>query len=217
MSAHSRNDELKSLRGKTAIVGSAMAGLGKAPAGRNFMELAGEVCVRAAESAGVQLHEVDGIFGASMSRLMWTIDLAEYLGIDPTYCDGTQLGGSSFESHCMSAALALEAGLCNVALICFSATTRSMRGPWPQLREPDLHQDPYRAEGLSTYAMATARHMHEYGTSREQLAEVAVTARRWAQLNPLATKRDPLTIEDVINAPSVSTPLTVRDCCLISD
>jgi acetyl-CoA acetyltransferase len=217
MSIESKNDQLTSLRGKAAMVGSALAGLGKAPAGRNFMELAGEVCVRAAQSAGVHIHEVDGIFGASMARMLWTVDLAEYLGIDPAYCDGTQLGGSSFESHCMSAALALDAGLCHVALICFSATTRSMRGPWPNLREPDLHQDPYHAEGLSTYAMVAARHMHEFGTSREQLAQVAVAARHWAQLNPLASKREPLSIEDVINSPSVSSPLTVRDCCLISD
>jgi acetyl-CoA acetyltransferase len=104
-----------------------------------------------------------------------------------------------------------------VALISFGATTRSGRGPWPHIREPDPHLDSYGAEGLHTYAMATQRHMHEFGTTREQLSAVAVAARDWARLNPAAFKRDPLTIDEASASRMVAPPLRAADCCLITD
>ncbi|BBE33282.1 acetyl-CoA acetyltransferase [Sphingosinicella microcystinivorans] len=206
-----------SVRGKAAMVSAATAGIGKVGPNRSFMEIAALASVAALGRCGLSVKDVDGLFGVSMSRLMWGVDFAEYLGIDPSYCEGTQLGGSSFEAHCLNAALALEAGLCNVALIAFGATTRSGRGPWPQVREPDPYLDAYRAEGLHTYAMATQRHMHEFGTTREQLSEVAVAARQWAKLNPEAFMRDDLSLADVSQSRLVSSPLRLGDCCLITD
>jgi acetyl-CoA acetyltransferase len=199
------------------MVAAATAGTGVAPAGASFMELAGQATLSALAQIGLSARDVDGVFGCSMSRLLWPIDFAEYMGIRPSFCDGTQIGGASFQAHALSAALALEAGLCSVALIVFGATTRSKRGPWPNLREPDLYLDPYEAEGLHTYAMAAERHMHEFGTTRDQLSAPAVAARQWAQLNPEAFKRDPLTADAVAQSKIIALPLTVADCCLITD
>lgn len=205
------------LRGAAAMVGAATAGIGRAPAGTNFMELAGAASFEALASCGLSVKDVDGLFGTSMSRFMWPVDFAEYMGINPRYCDSTQIGGSSFECHALSAALALRAGLCNVALITFGATTRSGKGPWPHVREFDPHLDLYKAEGLHTYAMAAQRHMHEFGTTRDQLSAVAVSGRAWAALNPEAFKREPLTLAEVAASRPVATPLRALDCCLITD
>ncbi len=205
------------LRGQAAMVGAATVGVGRAPPGTTFMELAGEASLRALAGCGLSLRDVDGLFGVSMSRLMWTIDFAEYLGLQPRFSDSSQIGGSSFEAHCLSAAMALDAGLCDVALIVFGATTRSGRGPWPQIREPDGRLDPYGLEGLHTYAMATQRHMLEYGTTRDQLSAVAVSARDWARLNPEAFRREPLTREEVSASRLIASPLLAGDCCLVTD
>jgi acetyl-CoA acetyltransferase len=209
---------MNDLRGKAAMVGAATAGMGKAPEDQTLMELGAETARAALARAGLRLSDVDGVFGVSMARLMWTVDLSEYLGLDPRFVDGTQLGGGSFEAHCLSAAMALDAGMCDVALICFSAKTRSERGPWPNIRgDLDPYYGPFGAEGMTTYAMAAARHMHEYGTTREQMAAVAVAARQWANENPKAFYQGDLTIEDVISSKMITSPLTVRDCCLITD
>jgi acetyl-CoA acetyltransferase len=205
------------IRGSAAMVGAATAGIGKAPPGSTHMELAAQASVDALKSCGLSVKDVDGLFGSSMSRYMWPVDFAEYLGISPSYCDSTQVGGSSFELYCLSAALALQAGLCNVALIAFGATTRSGKGPWPTVREFDPHLDLYKMEGLHTYAMATQRHMHEFGTTRDQLSAVAVSARAWARLNPEAFKRDPLTLADVAASRPIASPLRALDCCLVTD
>lgn len=207
---------LHDLRGRAAMVGTGLAGMGVAE-NETYFEIAARAAALAVADAGLSLRDVDGIFGCSMGRLLWPVELAEYLGIRPDFCDGTQIGGGSFEAHALSAALALDAGLCNVALICFGATTRSRRGPWPNVRDYDAYLDPYNAQGLHTYAMATQRHMFEFGTTREQLAAAAISARKWAALNPQAFKRDELTFEQVLASPMVSTPITVADCCLITD
>lgn len=206
------------LRAKSAIVGAATAGIGDAPSDASLMEIAADAAHAAVARAGFRLGDVDGVFGASMARQMWPVDVVEYLGLDPRFCDGTQLGGSSFEAHCLSAAMALDAGLCDVALICFAATTRRDRGPWPTIRsDPDHYLGPFQAEGLTTYAMAAARHMHEFGTTREQMASVAVAARQWANTNPQAFRQGELTIDDVLSSRIITSPLTARDCCLITD
>lgn len=208
---------MKELRGATAMIGASTRGIGVVGPDVNVMELAGEAALKAADNAGVELSEVDGVFGAIAERLFFPNDLAEYLGLNPSFCDGTQIGGSSLEAHCISAAMALNAGLCNVALICYASTVRSQKGPWPISREPSLHIDPYQTSTITSYAMAAARHMHDYGTTREQLASVATSARAWATKNPEAYKRDPLTITDVIEAKPVASPFTIADCCLVTD
>lgn len=204
------------LRGKAAIIGAGIAGIGDA-SGLNYFEITAEAVFAALEGTGLALTDIDGVFGASMARMLWPVEISEYLGLNPVYCDGTQIGGSSFEAHAISAAMALDAGLCEVALICFGATTRSMRGPWPAFRDTDPYLDPYQIEGLHTYAMAMQRHMHEYGTRREDFADVAVAARQWASLNPSAFRRGPLDREEVLGKRLIASPLTSADCCLVTD
>ena len=148
----------------------------------------------------------------------------EHLGIKPTFIDSTMLGGSSFVAHLMPAIQALESGQCNAVLVCYGSTQRTSTvsraeiGNARRKLDPQPYEAPYNPlNPLSSYALVAARHMHQYGTRREHLAEVAVAARRWAQLNPEATQRDPLTIEEVLSSRMVSDPLSVRDCCLVTD
>ena len=119
----------------------------------------------------------------------------------------------------MWAALALEAGLCDAVLIAYGSNQRSASGGLVSSgAAPFPYEQTYKPRNPpSSYALAAARHMHDYGTTREHLAEVAVAARKWAHLNPDAFARDSLTIEDVLAARMVSDPLTVRDCCLVTD
>lgn len=128
-------------------------------------------------------------------------------------------GGSSFVNYLTSATMALDAGLCDVALIVYGSNQRTASGRLVTASRPPAYEAPYNPRyPISAYAMAAARHMHEYGTTREQLADVAVAARAWAQRNPPeAFERGPLTREDVLGARMVGDPLTVRDCCLVTD
>jgi acetyl-CoA acetyltransferase len=118
----------------------------------------------------------------------------------------------------------LIAGDCKAVLVCYGSTQRSGAvdraavGRMRQVLDPQPYETPYQPmQPISAYALATARHMHQYGTTRRQLAEVAVAAREWARLNPAAYSQDPLSIDDVIGARKVCDPLTVRDCCLLTD
>lgn len=140
------------------------------------------------------------------------------LGIRPRYSDATNMGGSSFVSHLFHAASAVEAGLCEVALIAYGSTQRSASGRLVSGSETLTYEAPYRPRyPVSAYALAASRHMHEYGTTREQRAEVAVAAREWAELNPKAFVRDDLSVEYVLRSRMVSSPLSVLDCCLVTD
>ncbi len=128
------------------------------------------------------------------------------------------MDGSSFVSHLFHAAAAVEAGLCEVALIAYGSTQRSVSGRLVSGSETLTYEAPYRPRyPVSAYALAASRHMHEYGTTREQLAEVAVAAREWAKLNPKAFVRDDLSVEYVLRSRMVSSPLSVLDCCLVTD
>jgi acetyl-CoA acetyltransferase len=128
------------------------------------------------------------------------------------------VGGSSFEYHVAQAAGAIELGLCNVVVIAYGSTQRSVGRKQASVRESNPYETPFKPFlPASAYALAASRHMHQFGTTREQLAAVAVAAREWAQLNPKAWEKKPLTISDVLNARMVSYPLTVRDCCLVTD
>ena len=143
---------------------------------------------------------------------------SEYLGIRPRFTDSTTLGGSSFVSHITPAALALEAGLCDVVLIAYGSNQRSATGRLVSNSYPDAYEGPYNLrQPITSYALAASRHMHQYGTTREQLAEVAVAARAWARLNPEAFMRGPLSIDDVLASRMISDPLSKSDCCLVTD
>lgn len=205
------------LRGKTAVIGVGQAGLGEAPGFSPLEIMAG--AVRAAlDDAGLELGDVDGLFTASSSHAMPSLSVAEYLGIEPRFSNGSMIGGSSFVAHALNAAMALDAGLCDVALICYGSNQRTAGGRLVTMSEPQPYEAIYKPRyPISAYALAAARHMHDYGTTREQLAEVAVAARGWARLNPEAFARDPLTIEDVLGARMISDPLTKLDCCLVTD
>jgi acetyl-CoA acetyltransferase len=114
--------------------------------------------------------------------------------------------------------MALETGLCDVALIAYGSNQRTAGGRLVSVSEPQWHEVPYKPRHpITGYAMAAARHMHQNGTTREQLAAGAVAARGWANLNPAAFARGPLTVEDVLKSRMISDPLTVADCCLVTD
>ena len=213
----------KDLRGKVAIAGVGQAGLGQAN-GFSEMEILVQAAHRAVSDAGLTMQDIDGITTASVASTMWVMPVIEHLGIKPTFIDSTMIGGSSFVAHLMPAIHALESGQCNAVLVCYGSTqrtstlSRAVIGNMRKQMDPQPYESPYNPlNPLSSYALVAARHMHDYGTTRENLAEVAVAARKWAQLNPEAMMRDPLSIEDVLNSKMVSDPLTVRDCCLVTD
>jgi acetyl-CoA acetyltransferase len=209
------------LRARTAVVGVAESDLGEVGAGRHAVELAAQAAVRALAEVELSAQDVDGLFGVVAGHSMPTLTLGEYLGIRPRYTDSTAIGGSSFVSHLHHAALALAVGACDVALIAYGSMARSDSGSG-RLRvaapeKPD-YESAYRPRTpISAYALAAARHMFEFGTTREQLAEVAVAARAWARLNPAAFRREPLTVDEVMSRPMISTPFGSLDCCLVTD
>ncbi|MCL5775943.1 acetyl-CoA acetyltransferase [Limibaculum sp. FT325] len=204
------------LRGKAACVGLATAGCGEAP-GRNAMELMAEAVVRALADAQIPLAKVDGLFAATAFHSMAAMSLAEHLGIRPAFSDGSNIGGSSFMAHALMAAMALDAGLINVAVIAYGSNQRTAGG-FKSISEPMPFEAIYGPRNpITAYALATSRYMHEFGATREDLAEVAVAARGWANLNPEAFARGPLTVADVTGARMISDPLGKLDCCLVTD
>ncbi len=182
-----------------------------------------EAARNALDDAGIPLSEVDGLFTSGPG---WSpsLQVAEYLGIRPTYTDSTSVGGSSFVIHVEHAAAAIAAGLINVALITHGQAGYSdgRRGQGRGALDPwfpaSQFETPYHVGGPATvYSLAATRHMYEYGTTSEQLAEIAVATRKWAMLNPKAMMRDPITVEDVLSSRWIAYPLHLLDCCLVTD
>jgi len=205
-------------RGSVAIVGVAESELGNCAPGTSPMDLMAQGTVRALADAGLDIKEVDGLFAATTQVRFATLALSHYLGIQPRYQDNTQIGGSSFMSHVAHAMAAIENGLCEVALIAYGSTQRSVSRAAASPREFNPYETPYRPFlPASAYALAASRHMHQYQTTREHMAEVAVAARQWALMNPAAWEKEPLSISGVLNARPVSYPFTIRDCCLVTD
>jgi len=215
---------VSSLRGRCAIVGVAESRLGKVE-NASPLHLQAEAAHAALAEAGLTLRDVDGLFSAFHlgSAHMPTVLLAEYLGIEPSYSDSTIIGGSSFQAHVAHAAAAIHAGLCHTALITYGSTQRADRsrdlfGIWGS---KDVAREFDGPHGLplqvGAYALVAARHMAMYWTTREQLAQVALSAREWAQLNPRAYRREPLSLAEVLAAEPICDPLTRYDCCLITD
>jgi acetyl-CoA acetyltransferase len=213
---------MKNLSGSIAIVGASESDLGKLP-GMTALELQAQAAHRALSDAGLRLQDVDGVFAHTDDRFAG-LQLAEYLGIRPSYVDSTNVGGMSNVLHVRHAMAAIAAGMCSVALITYGSTqlssgTRKVGGAFDDPRSPvGQFITPYgQLNPIGYYAMVAQLHMHRYGTTSAQLAEVAVAARRWAQLNPNAYRREPLTIDDVLASPLVADPLHVRDVCLVTD
>lgn len=213
-----------SLRGATAIVGIAEAVSPTGELDRTGRVLETEMVLGALDDAGLALADVDGLLVAGGP--MASLQLAEHLGIHPTYTNTTATGGSSFELHVEHAAAAIAAGLCDVAVCVYANTPRSDRKRGVQSGPGLLPPPQAMAEWeipfamrmpMGAYALAASRHMALYGTTPEQLASIAVSTREWAAMNPNARYRDPITVDDVLASPMQATPLHLLDCCLVTD
>lgn len=176
-----------------------------------------EAISNAVRDAGLQVSDVDGIFTAGLHSPAL---LGEALGITPRYVDGTSVGGCSFMIMVEHAMLALHHGLCDVAVISHGESGRSGVGV-TRGRDSSLSgqfETPFGFGGAPTYfGLITTRHMHEYGTTLEQWAQVAVSTRAWAGLNPKAMYRDPLTVEEVLNSRTICYPFNILNICLVTD
>ena len=205
-------------RAGAALVGVAESDLGQVAKGLSPIDLMAQGVQRALDDCGLKVKDIDGVFSATTQSRLSVLALCEYLGIDPRFLGSTIVGGSSFEYHVAHAMSAIEQGLCNVAVIAYGSTQRSVGRKQASVREINPYESPFKPfMPSSAYALAASRHMHQYGTTREELAAVAVAAREWALLNPAAWEKKPLTLEGVLSSRMVSYPFTVRDCCLVTD
>ncbi len=214
---------ITSLRGAAAIVGAVDAVSSTGALDRTVEQLEVDMIRGALADAGLSIHDVDCVM--STNGMMASLDLAERLGVRGRFTDSTMTGGSSFEVHVEHAAAAIAAGLCEVAVIVYAATPRSGKNPFasggpPMAKDSALFQwDLPYGLGLpaASYSLAARRHMHDYGTTSEHLAQIAVSFREWAAKNPNAYHQTPMTIDDVLASPMVAEPLHKLDCCLVTD
>lgn len=205
-----------------AVAGVALSELGTT-GGRSPYDLIAEASSRALADAGLTPRDVDGLASTGQGILA-PVEVADYLGLRPTWLDSTSVGGASWEVMASHAADAIAAGHADVVLLTYGSTARSdlrrgLRGAgiaWGA-RGPMQWEAPYGHTLISKYAMAARRHMHQYGTTIEQLAEVAVSARANAAHNPQAFYREPITIDDVLGGPMIADPFTKLHCCIRSD
>jgi acetyl-CoA C-acetyltransferase len=212
-----------SIKRRACIVGAYEHPLRKAP-DKTVAQLHAEVARGALLDAGLTLADVDGYFCAGDAPGLGAMDMVEYLGLKVRHVDTTETGGSSYLLHVSHAAQAIAAGKCNVALITMAGRPLSeggavtSSGPSVSTDTPDVPwEQVYTPLPINTYALAAARHMHEYGTTSEQLAWIKVAAAAHAQHNPNAVLRKPVTVEEVLSSPMVSDPLHRLDCCVITD
>jgi acetyl-CoA acetyltransferase len=203
-----------------------IAGVAETPLGEVWdhseLSMAAVAAHEALAEAGMTFADVDALFTNYMGE-EGTVQLGEYLGIMPHYSDSTDLGGAAFEAFVHHAVAAIHAGRCEVALIAYASRQRTRRSR-KMTRESDTSslgaqfELSYGLPGpLGHYAMIAARHMYQYGTTSEQLAEIAVAARAWAAMNPKAWSRDPITVEDVVSSRLICDPLHRLDVCLVTD
>jgi acetyl-CoA acetyltransferase len=208
--------------GRIAIVGVAESDYGRVPS-MTEMQLHAQATWRALTDSGLHKNDIDGVFCSSHFPGMPTVMLCEYLQIFPRYSDTTSIGGSSFEAHLNHAVAAIRTGKCEVALITYASNQLSSRGRTagtgarPAIIPEATYEAPYGNTLVGAYAMAARRHMYQYGTTPEQLAEIAVVTRHHAGLNPLAMYREPITVQDVLNSRMIAEPLHLLDCCVVSD
>ena len=212
------------LRRTVAIVGAAESDEIGVVEHKSALQHHAEAAHNALEDAGLSKNDVDGLFSAGFS----TLATGEYLGIHPRYTDTTAVGGSSFVIHVAHAMAAINAGYCEIALITHGQAGRSMRlrgaGGGGGFAEPNVpgqqYESPFGLIGPPVnYALACTRYMHQYGEdrTRQALAEIAVSTRKWAQLNPKAMMRDPMTFDDYHDSRWITWPFHLLDCCLVTD
>ena len=209
-------------RRTVAIAGVAESRFGEVP-DATALQLHQEAAALALADAGLTPSDVDGLFSCG-ADIMHPLILGEYLGLRPGYVDGTQVGGSSWEFFVHHAVGAIEAGLCDVALLDYATTSRSdlkrrirSANVAIEARGPAQFESAYGHTVIGRHAMAATRHMFEFGTRSEQLAEIAVQIRANASRNPLAMYREPITVDDVISSRPICSPLHKLDCCIRSD
>jgi acetyl-CoA acetyltransferase len=207
---------------RVAIVGAALSDCGRVDTKSPF-ELHYQAASRAVADAGLTKADIDGFASNGMGTLA-PVEVAEYLGVFPTWVDGTGVGGSTWEFMVEHATAAIQAGHAETVVIVYGSTTRADLKAGRRsanlsfgARGPVQFDVPFGHTVISKYAMATRRHMVEFGTTLEQLAEVAVSTRYNAGFNPDAYYRDPMTIDDVLSAKMVADPLSKLQCCIRSD
>ncbi|MCB1510424.1 MAG: thiolase domain-containing protein [Hyphomicrobiaceae bacterium] len=213
-----------SINGKAYIVGAYEHPTRKA-VDKSLAELHADVARGALEDAGLSASDIDGfICAAGDAPGLGPINMVDYLGLKPTFFDSTDTGGSSYLVHVEHAAQAIAQGRCKICLITLAgrpAAEGMATGTAPRVynaNQPDVQfESPYAPVITNMYAMAAMRHMHEFGTTSEQLAWIRVAASTHAQYNPHALRREVVTVEDVVNSPMITTPLHRLDCCVISD
>jgi acetyl-CoA C-acetyltransferase len=211
-----------SLKGKAFIAGIYEHPTRKAP-DKTVAQLHAEVAKGALEDAGLSKDEVDGYFCAGDAPGLGPLSMADYMGLKVRHVDSTDVGGSSYLIHVAHAAQAIACGKCKVALVTLAGRPRSegSSGTVPRVwgaAAPDLpFEFPYSPTTVNMYGMVAMRHMHEYGTTSEQLAWIKVAASHHAQHNPNAMLREVVTVEDVLGSPMISDPVHRLDCCVVSD
>jgi len=212
-----------SVSGTAYIAGAFEHPARKAP-DKSVSQLHAEVARGALQDAGLTHADVDGYFCAGDAPGMGPLSMLDYLNLKVRHLDSTDSGGSSYLVHVAHAAQAIAMGKCNVALITLGGRPMSegvQTGTAPRVENPaksDVEWEyPFGWTTVNLYAMCAMRHMHEFGTTSEQLAWIKVAASHHAQHNPNAVLRNVVTVEDVVNSPMVSDPLHRLDCCLITD
>ncbi|MEU8977700.1 acetyl-CoA acetyltransferase [Streptomyces sp. NPDC058251] len=209
-------------RRKVAVVGTALSDCGRVEEATPYA-LHAQAARRALADAGLDRSVIDGFASAGLGTLA-PIEVAEYLGLRPTWVDSTSVGGATWEVMAAHAADAIAAGHANAVLLVYGSTARADIKAGRRTgnlsfgaRGPLQFEVPYGHTLIAKYAMAARRHMHEYGTTLEQLASVAVQARANAARNPEAMFRDPITVDDVLSGPMIADPFTKLHCCIRSD
>lgn len=209
--------------GKVAIVGAAESPRRKAPGVHPYAIHA--ECIRAAlDQAGLGVEDVDGFCTATGlpgegGSDMDILEIADWLGLRPTYHDSTDTGGAAPLSHAGHAAAAIAAGHADVVVVSYAGCSYSAGDFDSTPRAAGLwqYEAPYGITVAASYAFAAQRHMHDYGTTSEQLARIAVTCRGNAAANPDARYREPITVDDVLASPMIASPLHRNDCCVVTD
>jgi acetyl-CoA C-acetyltransferase len=209
------------IRGKAYIAG-AFEHPGRVLPDLSVPQIHAEVAAGALADAGLEFSDVDAYLCAGDAPGFGPLSMIEYLGLRCSYVDSTETGGSSYICHVGHAASAIAAGKCRVALVTLAGKPRTGSPAAGNPRRPGAPESNFEQSWgmprpVEGYALAAQRHMHEFGTTSAQLAEIKVAASQHAQHNPHAFLQQPVSVEEVLESPMVSSPLRRMDCCVVTD